>query len=402
MLRTKPHAGAFAAALLLAGYAAAGPPTKTEPATPKGAQPAEPLSLGAAIPLPDGPGLEPVPKDWRPPLPKQGAADWIKLTTGEWVKGSLDRYTDQVFYFDSDQFGDQEFDEDDVAELRSASAHTYRIGAEHIRDDVLLTGPGAIRDGVLKIFAGDKVHSFPREKLLGMIKGGPNEKNFWSGQLSFGLTTNSGNSDQFDASFYGLLTRTTPLTRLQTSYRLARSTASGKTTASNQRATAQFDYYLTRRLFLVIPAVDGYQDRFQNTKLRLTSGVGVGYELIDEKTMTWRVGVNVAYQYTVFDNVPIGAARRQSDAAIGITTEFEYDPSSNFDWTTRYLGRLVSTDIARTNQNLTSVLSFDVWGPLDLDVTLIWDRITKPPREADGTRPESDDFRTTLGLSVDF
>jgi len=343
-----------------------------------------------------------VPNDWGPPLAKQGAKDWLQLTTGEWVKGSLDRYSSQTFYFDSDQFDDQEFDSDDVAEFRSASAHTYRIEGEHIRDDVLLTGPGAIRDGVLKVFADGKVRTFPREKLLGMIKGLPNEKNFWSGQLSFGLTTNSGNSDQFDASFYGLITRTTPLTRLQGSYRLARSASSGRTTASNQRGTAQFDYYLTRRLFLVIPAVDAYQDRFQNTKLRLTSGVGLGYELIDNKTTTWRVGFNLAYQYTAFDNVPVGEKQRQSDAAVGLTTEFEYEPSSNFDWTTRYLARLVTTDVARTNQNLTSVLSFDVWGPLDLDLTLIWDRITKPPREADGTRPKSDDFRTTVGLSVDF
>jgi putative salt-induced outer membrane protein YdiY len=356
----------------------------------------------STTPLPNGPGLAPVSSDWRPPVAKATAPDWLQLTTGEWVKGSLDRFSGHTFYFDSDQFDDQQFDSEDVSQFRSSSPHTYRIEGKEIRDDLTLSGPAAIRDGILKIESGGVVHAFPQEKLISMVKGLPTEKNFWSGQLSFGLTTNSGNSDQFDASFYGLVTRTTPLTRLEGSYRLARSASGGSTTASNQRFTAQFDYYLTRRFFLVLPAIDGYQDRFQNTELRLTSGVGLGYELIDKQTMTWRVGANLAYQYTAFDNVPAGQNRTQDDAAIGFTTEFEYEPSSNLDWTTRYLARLVATDISQTNQNLTSILSFDIWGPLDLDLTIIWDRTSKPPREADGTRPKSDDFRTTVGLSVDF
>lgn len=61
--------------------------------------------------------------------------------------------------------------------------------------------------------------------------------------------------------------------------------------------------------------------------MRLTSGVGVGYDLIDNQTTTWRVG---------------------------------------------------------------------------LDLALLWNRTTKPPSEADATRPKSNDFRTPVALSIDF
>lgn len=352
--------------------------------------------------LPDGPGLAPVAEDWLPPQKSEGTDDWLQLTSGEWLKGTLDRLSDHTFYFDSAELDDQEFDSEAVSEFRAASSHTYRIEGTEVRNDLILTGPAAIRNGIIRIESGGEVYSFPRAKLISMVSGVQSEKNFWSGKLSFGLTTNSGNTRQFDASFFASLARTTPLTRFQASYRLARSAASGETTTSNQRFTGQFDYYVTRRLFLVLPAIDGYQDRFQNTDLRLTSGVGLGYELIDNSTTTWRVGLDLAYQYTAFDSVPVGQPRTANDAAVGLTTEFEYEPSSKFDWTTRYLIRLVATDIGRTNQNLTSVLSFDVWGPLDLDLTLIWDRTMKPPQEKDGTRPKSDDFRTTVALSIDF
>ena len=60
------------------------------------------------------------------------------------------------------------------------------------------------------------------------------------------------------------------------------------------------------------------------------------------------------------------------------------------------------TDPDKTNHNLTSVLSIEVWGPLDLDVTAIWDRIQKPARASDGTRPSSDDLRLTVGIGIDF
>ena len=51
---------------------------------------------------------------------------------------------------------------------------------------------------------------------------------------------------------------------------------------------------------------------------------------------------------------------------------------------------------------LESVLSFDIWGPLDLKLSLIFDRIDEPVTNADGVRPESNDLRLSAGLGLSF
>ena len=66
-----------------------------------------------------------------------------------------------------------------------------------------------------------------------------------------------------------------------------------------------------------------------------------------------------------------------------------------------YALQLVTTDLGKTNHHGESVLSVDVWGPIDLDVSFIWDRIQSPP-ERDGDTPKKDDFRLLVGLEIDF
>jgi hypothetical protein len=52
------------------------------------------------------------------------------------------------------------------------------------------------------------------------------------------------------------------------------------------------------------------------------------------------------------------------------------------------------------NHHAESILSFDIWGPLELDLTFIFDRVEKPVENADGDVPKSNDFRITMGLGV--
>jgi hypothetical protein len=45
---------------------------------------------------------------------------------------------------------------------------------------------------------------------------------------------------------------------------------------------------------------------------------------------------------------------------------------------------------------------FDIWGPLDFDVTTIFDRVEDPKPDSSGDTPEKNDFRLVVGLSVDL
>ena len=56
----------------------------------------------------------------------------------------------------------------------------------------------------------------------------------------------------------------------------------------------------------------------------------------------------------------------------------------------------------QTNHHAESILSFDIWGPLELELTFIFNRVNSPVEGADGETPKSNDYRITVGLGVDF
>jgi hypothetical protein len=83
-------------------------------------------------------------------------------------------------------------------------------------------------------------------------------------------------------------------------------------------------------------------------------------------------------------------------------TSLELDPIPDLDWDTTYTLIAVVSDWDKTSHHLSSVLSFEVWGPLDLDLSFIWDRIEQPAADPDGDTPRSDDFQLTLGVSFEL
>ena len=85
-----------------------------------------------------------------------------------------------------------------------------------------------------------------------------------------------------------------------------------------------------------------------------------------------------------------------------LSTSLDLEVTKDLDWDTAYTVQLIVSDLGKTNHNLRSQLSFDVWGPIDFDFTFIFDRIEDPERESDGRKPDSNDYRLTAGLSIDF
>ena len=48
------------------------------------------------------------------------------------------------------------------------------------------------------------------------------------------------------------------------------------------------------------------------------------------------------------------------------------------------------------------ILSIEITKIFDLDVSWIWDRVQSPQPNADGTVPERDDVKLTVGIGIDF
>ena len=369
------------------------------------AQTADP---GSATPV-----FELVPLDatgaWAPPEPepelrekllekKKRPKDWLQLKSGELLRGEIEFIHEDELHLDSDELDDLDIDWDDVVSLRSPSINTYRFG-----DRTVVSGTAAMRGGVIRVRTPTgAVLEFPRTELESMIEGRPEELNYWSLNLGLGGTLRSGNTDQTDLNVHGRLERETPLTNAILVYESANSVVEDEEVTDNQRLGGLFAYYVTRRTSLVAPIGEIYRDRIRNLELRGTIGAGVGYDVIDRPRVEWNLIGGAGYQRTQFSEVEIGEDDRADDAALIFRSTLELDPMRDVDWDTTYEAHVIVTDFDKTNQHLLSILSFEFWGPLDLDLRFDWDRIEKPSSESDGEVPESDDFQLTVGISLDL
>jgi hypothetical protein len=159
---------------------------------------------------------------------------------------------------------------------------------------------------------------------------------------------------------------------------------------------------VTTRTSLAAPIVELYRDRIRNVDLRTTVAAGVGYDVVDRPRVEWNVLGGAGYQRTDFSALEAGEPRTSEDGALLFKTSLELDITPDIDWDSNYSIVAVVTDWHKTSHHLTSVFSFEVWGPLDLDVSFVWDRIENPADDPDGGTPKSDDFQLTLGIALDL
>ena len=337
-----------------------------------------------------------------PPLPplsgEPGARkfDWVQVASGEWLKGEFDRVHDDKLYFDSDEFDDVTIDWADVASLLPVEPVTVRLARRK-----LVTGSLVMRNGEIRITTESGVVEFQRGDVIGIITGTGEELGYWSGSASVGLSARSGNTDQTDVNLRGDVQRQTSLTRFKASYTGQISTFDGDSTANSHRVPATLDVFLTDRLFLTTPSFEFFTDEFQNIGSRITLGAALGYEIVDNATVFWDVGGGASYQHTSFDSVEAGNTTAD-DAAVVFNTSVDLDLPRGVEWDNSYKIQIVATDIDKTNHHAESILSFDIWGPLELDLTFILDRVEKPVANASGDIPRSNDFRITMGLGIEL
>jgi len=334
---------------------------------------------------------------WSPPAPSAKAYDWIRLKSGEWLKGEITRMRDGEMVFDSDELDELTIDWDDITALRSPRLHTYVFEGRRVH-----TGTASMGEKRITVATEEGEFEFRRRELVRIVSGDQSERNWWSGELSIGLIARAGNTDSTDLTGQFDMTREAAITRFSVHYNGAISTQGAVETANNHRANLAFDIYVSRRFFVTVPSVTWYQDRFQNIDEQITPGLGLGYDLIKRKKIDWEVGLGAAYQYTKFISVSAGGDNEARDAAATFSTSLELELTKDLDWDTGYDLSLVVTDLGLTSHHLLSNFSFDVWGPLDLEISFTWDRVEQPTARDDGSVPKSDDYRMSVGLGIEF
>ena len=329
-------------------------------------------------------------------VPPEDGFDWIQLKSGEWLKGQLKAMQQRQIEFDSEELNDLTFDWKDIRQVRSERTLDLLFV-----DGRKMSGPVTVTPEEVAV-GGEEPQVFPRDQLQSFTPGGSKEFNYWSGMVSLGLTVRAGNTEQVEYNAQARLQRRTPATRFSLDYIGNISSFNGVENANNTRVNSEFDLWLSRRFYLILPQLEYYRDPFQNLEHRVTACGGAGYDLIDHPNLEWNISTGPAYQYAWFEPTQPGDAMEKGTAALVFGSRFDWDITQRIELIMEYRGQYTSREVGETTHHAVGTLSLELTKRFDLNVSLIWDRISNPKVGLDGVQPQPDDFRLVVGVGAHF
>lgn len=332
---------------------------------------------------------------WPEDSPTPTEFDWVRLPSDEWLKGSVKAMYDNELEFDSDELGIVILDWNDLKELRSAGILQVRASGDRIA-----TGRVILAEGSLSIVESGV--TFPQDEIITVTAGAPKEINYWAIKVAAGATVREGNSDQRDVYARANLTRRTVQDRIRIDYLANYAETNDVEITNNHRATFSWDRFLTDRFFLRPVFGEHFRDPFQNVDLRLWIGTGIGWQIIDTGDASWDVFTGPAYQTLRFTEVEPGEDDSVSNGALVLGTFYERELTNWIDFNYEYRFQFTSSRSGRYNHHMMGRLEIELTDSLDLELSVMWDRIEEPQPDADGLVPEQDDWRYVVGLGWEF
>ncbi len=329
--------------------------------------------------------------------------DWLQLTSGEWLKGDFKVMYDYELEFDSDELDLQKFDFDDVRQLRTRAMKTvFAEGEGGRRDTYVLRGLLTIKDDQVLLTRSEHQVELPRSRVISIAGGRERERDYWSGMASIGINMRGGNTETLDTTVQGRLERRTARTRLYAGYLANYSASKEEETSNNHRVNSHLDRFLTSRFYAQIYAAEYYRDPFANIRNQYSAGTGCGYDFIHNVRTDWTVGTGIGYQMIEYDSVEAGRDNDNSSPFLAAGTRLDHEVNNGLDLLYEYSLRWLNRDNGLYTHHMIGTLSFDLLSDLDLDISLIWDRIEEPQPRSDGTVPKKDDYQLVFGLTYDF
>lgn len=319
----------------------------------------------------------------------------MRLPSDEWLKGSVKAMYDDELEFDSDELGIVMLDWSDLKELRSAGVLQVRASGDRIA-----TGRVILENRSLAVV--DAGITFDQDEIITVTAGEPREINYWAIKLSAGATAREGNSDQRDVYARARTTRRTVQDRIRIDYLANYAETNDVEITNNHRATFSWDRFLTDSFFLRPVFGEYFRDPFQNVDHRIWIGTGVGWQILDSGAASWDVFTGPAYQTIRFTAVEPGEDESVGNAALVLGTFYERDLTDWIDFKYEYRFQLTSSSSGRYNHHMMGGLEIELTDSLDLDLSVMWDRIEEPQPDADGLVPEQDDWRYVVGLGWEF
>ena len=228
------------------------------------------------------------------------------------------------------------------------------------------------------------------------------ERDRWTGDIGLGLNARQGNTEFIEFNSTVRLERRTAKSRTFIEYLGHYNETEGVEVANNHRSSIALDRFSGSRVFWRPITSQYFRDPFQNIKHQGTLETGVGYHLIDTLKTEWDIFVSGGANYVERISVEEGQPTYSSSPSLSLGTDFDIALTSWLDYLFSFTATFVDEDSGNYQHHLLTTLSTDLSGSFDVDISVEWNRTQDPPRLEDGSIPEKDDLRLTIGLSFDF
>jgi putative salt-induced outer membrane protein YdiY len=334
---------------------------------------------------------------WVPPTPVPEKYDWVQLTSGEWLKGEIKSFYEKNLEFDSEKLKLLDITWKDVRQVRSPRYFSIRFDGP-----VIVVGILQVTGDKVYVTAGKERREFERSQLIAFAPGKPQERNYWSGQVSLGINHASGNTDQAQFAATANVKRQTPSNRFVINYLGNYTETENTETVNNHRLDGHFDILKTRKYYFRPVFAEYYRDPFQNIQYRISFGTGIGYHIINTPKTTWDLTGGPAYQKTQFISVQAGQSDTESTPALVVSTNYDTELNTKVDLKAGYTLYIVNQASGSYTHHIITTLETELTKRLDFDVSFVWDRTKDPTPKADGTIPQSNDFQLIFSLGIDF
>jgi putative salt-induced outer membrane protein YdiY len=335
-------------------------------------------------------------------IPSAEKFDWIQLISDEWLKGKVNGMYKDSLEFDSDKLDLLEIDWSDVKILRS-----HRVSDVNLEVIGPTSGMLDVTDGSIRIVNDYENKTYERSSLISFAPAGKKEEDLWSIKATLSIDTKRGNTDQLDYTAKINMKRRSSTTRFLLDYIGNISKTNGGDgdlieTINNHRLNASYDYYKTRYFFYTPVYAEYYRDPFSNIDSKVTLATGLGYTVIDDGVTELSFSGGPAYIKTKYISVAAGENNVESSPGLWLKTNYDTELTKTIDFIAKYNIQFSNKETGGYTHHMILTIDSKITGSLDFDTSFIWDRVTHPTEDADGTTPFPDDYRITLGISYTY
>ncbi len=335
--------------------------------------------------------------------PPDSRYDWLQLDSDEWLKGHLKSLYNYKVEFDSDELNLQTFDWKDVKRLRTAAPRSVRVEmTRYSWHPLTVIGRIEMADDTVIIVSGDRRQRYRRDQIVSIGTIGEREREYWSGKLSLGANLRAGNADVVDISLITNAKRQDADSRFVADYVGNYSQTRGEINTNSHRLNGHYDRFKSSRFFWRVLNGEYYRDVPKNIEHQISLGTAFGYDLIRNGKTEWELSGGVGASYKQYVSVEAGDSREETSPSLRLGTLYDTSFSKDTDFLINFSFQLLDKASGTYTHHFISTLSSEILPDLDLDLSLIWDRVQDPRPDAEGIIPQQDDYQLVVGIGYEF